>query len=788
MIKNLDDNKLFYRMRFPYMALQTITRNVLVVDSMKLIGDPYFFRDIRMVRLQRQVNDIQCKYILEFLKPLSQQLGFWLVYEVDDVIKYEDIPPYNHGRAAYENQVFFQNVKNILEACDFLTVTTENLRLYYIANYGIDPDKVLVLPNYLPRWWIGEAYDDGRIEREFLKNSSKPRVAFPMSSSHFDIGGKNGFVDDFTEMCAFIRETHRKYHYMLIGHCPKALEDLARDRKIEILPGSDLLNYPRELSQKNIQAIVAPLLDNTFNKCKCVTGDTRIQVEGRGVVNIEDVCGDEFGKHEMEAEVRCLSLDGKYKRITHYFKSPEKEALKRIITRNGYEISGTPYHKIMTKGEWKEFGDIKRGDKITLQQFNISEDAPYVELRIPCLHTKKLSQEKFQRASNMVNCPTLKVTETFAKLFGYLLGDGWFNGSNSIGIVCCDRDTEVIDEVAELIESFGIESKVKKCDDKKATNVYMHSKSFRMLWESLGFVGSIGRGKGNGKNMRVPDFIWNSRKSVVKNFLMGLFESDAGINETSIVFSAKSKSFVKDVQLLLLSLGIKSKRYNRKSYIGEKCYGDHYYLVLTRQWVDEYYKIFGEECFTSKFKRDKVKVIVSKNHSNAYKSQELLEEEVSSAVMCGEDYVYDVCVEDTHCYVANGIISHNSNIKLLEGWALGIPVIAQDLKCYTPYTDMVFRDNDGLQRQLDKLLGNRRHYMSTVRHCRKVVDYGDDKSPNGWWLEKNLQQWYSLYTLPQKTLMFDLTKKPAAAAPAPPPLTQAPVMEASSGDGVVIHL
>ena len=397
-IKSPGDNKLWYRMRFPYMALQTITRNVLVVDSMKLIGDPYFFRDIRMVRLQRQVNDVQCKYILEFLKPLSKQLGFWLVYEVDDVIRYEDIPPYNHGRKAYENQMFYQNVRNILEACDFLTVTTEGLKLYYVANYGIDPDKVLVMPNYLPRWWVGEAYDDRRIEENYLKNSSKPRVIFPMSSSHFDITNINGGVDDFTEMCKFIRDMHKRYHFMIIGHCPKAIEDLASERKIEILPGSDLLNYPRELSQKNVQAIVAPLLDNTFN--------------------------------------------------------------------------------------------------------------------------------------------------------------------------------------------------------------------------------------------------------------------------------------------------------NKKS-----------------------------------------------------------------------------------------------NIKLLEGWSLGIPVIAQDLPCYSPYTDMTFRDNGQLQNQLDGLFKSKKHYMSVVRKCRRIVDYGDGMSPNGWWLEKNLQPWYSLFTLPQKTLTLDLTKKPEVQpAPPLPPLEQSHTMEVSSGDGVVIRL
>ena len=240
----------------------------MIVDSMKLIGDPYFYNDIRMVRLQRQVNDGQCGYFLNFLKPLSEKVGFWLVYEVDDVIKYEDIPLYNHGRNAYANQIFFSNVKNMLKACDFLTVTCSELKKYYVDVFEIDEEKVIVIPNYLPRWWIGEAYDVERLSKRFTENEKKPRIMFPMSSSHFDLTGTNNYIDDFTEMSEFMRANLKNYHFSIVGHAPKIVEDLIRDKKIEVTFGSDLLNYPRELSQRSPQAVIAPLRDNIFNTCK----------------------------------------------------------------------------------------------------------------------------------------------------------------------------------------------------------------------------------------------------------------------------------------------------------------------------------------------------------------------------------------------------------------------------------------------------------------------------------------------------------------------------------------
>jgi len=244
-------------MKYPAWALNTISRNLNFVDSMKLIIDPRFFYDIRVVHLQRQVNDAQAEYFLKFLKPLSENIGFWICYSVDDVIKYEDIPKYNFAREVYNNKQFFANV------------TTDILKQYYVDNYGIQENKVVVIPNYLPRWWVGEIYDIAKQKASYSSNRNKPRIGIPLSSSHYDVKGINDWKDDLTGINNFIRNTTDKYQWVFMGHVPKKLEDLAKDGKIEVIPGSDLLNYPRELWQRGrFQAIVTPLEDNIFNRCK----------------------------------------------------------------------------------------------------------------------------------------------------------------------------------------------------------------------------------------------------------------------------------------------------------------------------------------------------------------------------------------------------------------------------------------------------------------------------------------------------------------------------------------
>lgn len=261
----------FYRMMFPKMSLQTITPFVRFIESFKYVIDPNFYRDIRIIRLQRQVSNSQCEFYLKFLKPVCRSLGIWMVYEIDDVICYDDIPNYNCAKEAFNKDEFYHNVKTMLEISDFITVTTDELKSYYSTKYKIELDKIIVIPNYLPRWWIGETYNIDRqcIQfEEFINNKKKPRIGLPLSSSHYDLSGKNNYVDDITHIVEYIRNTHRQYQWCFIGHVPKQLEDLLRDKKIEILPGSDLLNYPREMWRHNFQCIVAPLQDNIFNNSK----------------------------------------------------------------------------------------------------------------------------------------------------------------------------------------------------------------------------------------------------------------------------------------------------------------------------------------------------------------------------------------------------------------------------------------------------------------------------------------------------------------------------------------
>jgi len=256
-----------YRMKFPAWAAQSLRKDISIVESPKLIHIPGFYQDVRMVRIQRQLADYSFKFVLEFLKPLSEKIGFWLSYEIDDVVGRHDIPRYNSGWQTFQNDKLMMNMKYILQLCDVVTVTTPELGNYYHRKFGVDKNNIIVIPNYLPRWWIGESYDLEKIKAK-IQSEHKPRIGFISSSTHFDLFNRNDGVDDFTHIVDFIRDTVDKYRWVFIGGVPQQLKDLVEDKKIEFNPGFDILNYTRIVNSMKFDLMVAPLQDNVFNRCK----------------------------------------------------------------------------------------------------------------------------------------------------------------------------------------------------------------------------------------------------------------------------------------------------------------------------------------------------------------------------------------------------------------------------------------------------------------------------------------------------------------------------------------
>lgn len=181
------------------------------------------------------------------------------------------IPKFNRGRKPFEGEVPQRSIKMMLNAADFVTVTTDHLREVYHDLYGVPRENIITVPNLLPHSLFGDKYDVEKKVDQFKKNKNKPRIGIVSSLSHYNVDGvredASGYVcrkdrlptgeevwknekgetvpfeqtreivDDIEAIIDCIRETADDYQWVFFGFCPPKLGDLARSKKIEVVPG-----------------------------------------------------------------------------------------------------------------------------------------------------------------------------------------------------------------------------------------------------------------------------------------------------------------------------------------------------------------------------------------------------------------------------------------------------------------------------------------------------------------------------------------------------------------------
>jgi glycosyltransferase involved in cell wall biosynthesis len=230
-----------------------------------MVFDPRWYTGVKSVKVQRQASNDQKEFI-KYLKQVQQDHKFKLIYEVDDVVFREDIPDYNKFKFAFDNDEIRNNCIEIINMCDEVTVTCEYMKKLYQERTG--KKEITVIPNFVPYSWMGHVYDKRRVYDAYDKNKKKPRVLYTGSGAHYDVDNKNGGVDDFSHVLNLVEKTIDKYQWVFVGAFPPPLLRYVQQGKIEFHPWQTLADYPRFIACLNAQVMIAPLLDNSFNRSK----------------------------------------------------------------------------------------------------------------------------------------------------------------------------------------------------------------------------------------------------------------------------------------------------------------------------------------------------------------------------------------------------------------------------------------------------------------------------------------------------------------------------------------
>ena len=253
-----------WRMIWPEHLLNA-HQKLTVHGSTMMNLDPNYFRGTQCVRIQRQATPHQLQFV-KFLKDLSKQLGFRIIYEIDDLVFAEDIPEYNKFKPAFTDPSIRQTAQEIMELCDEITVTCDFMKEYYINKTS--NKNVTVIPNYIPKWWMDRFYNEKKISDNFDRYQVKPRILYAGSGAHFDVDNRVGQNDDFAHVNQVIVDTRHKYQWVFLGAFPLPLQRFIQDGSMEYHPWEQFYNYPEKIAKLNVNMMVAPLQDNNFNKSK----------------------------------------------------------------------------------------------------------------------------------------------------------------------------------------------------------------------------------------------------------------------------------------------------------------------------------------------------------------------------------------------------------------------------------------------------------------------------------------------------------------------------------------
>jgi O-antigen biosynthesis protein len=244
--------------------LMNYHQKAMVQESTVMITNPEWYQGVKVVRIQRQATPHQKEFV-KFLKSLQPQIGFRLVYEIDDIVFREDIPEYNKFKFAFDADEIRNSSMEIMQLCDEVSTTNPFIAKYYKEKANITST---VIPNFPARWWIGNFYNESRIKWLYDQNKKKPRILYAGSGAHFDVDNKTGQKDDFEHVIKAIVDTRHKFQWVFLGAFPLSLKPYIDNKDIEFHQWQRFYEYPKKISELDITMMVAPLQDNNFNKAK----------------------------------------------------------------------------------------------------------------------------------------------------------------------------------------------------------------------------------------------------------------------------------------------------------------------------------------------------------------------------------------------------------------------------------------------------------------------------------------------------------------------------------------
>ena len=416
----------------------------------------------------------------------------------------------------------------------------------------------------------------------------------------------------------------------------------------------------------------------------CIIGDSLVSTD-KGLEKIEDLVSKEVEvATDNRVQIRIINHEGQISLMNQekegisFNKSPKiwcsgTKPTFKLITKKGYEITATQDHKIMTSKGFKELSSLTKEDKILIQKgegkFNSNND-----LNI------KVEVSPKNNHFYPFNFPT-KWSKELGQILGWTIGDG-FVVDDRLELIFANDEIDILNNFKNFMDEVYGNREGSIVDYDSTKHLLYASKFVTQFMRKLG-VKSV-----NAEFKTVPQSIFTATKEAVIGFLQGLFSADGTISVDNkkgnyyVRLTSKSEKLLKEVQIILLNLGVLSTIYNRERDPEIK----FTYTTVKGEYKEyEYDGKLWELHLSKKSARKFLEEINFLGEKHQKKVQEFLKHKqykdnffdtLVSIEYQGEQKVYDLSEPNTHSFITNGIVIHNcGEISLEDGGACNLSAI-----------------------------------------------------------------------------------------------------------------
>ena len=383
----------------------------------------------------------------------------------------------------------------------------------------------------------------------------------------------------------------------------------------------------------------------------CLLSDSYIKTNN-GIKEIKDIVkGDIVYGFDMKTQKLITS------NVLDVVCNGEKNVFN-ISTAHNF-IKATDNHKILTydysdnEFKYKFVADLNIGDGLVINKSDNYQENIKINKSVEIKEHNGRIYDDF--ACDLKHIPDY-IDEDFAKMFGFLLGDGGVNNKRPYMVYFAYGVHETINKkYIELLQKFSgkeIYLRKNKFYDNGIASAVVNSKSLATVLSNMEF-------SGNARTKRIPKWVYSTSKEIRKAFLEGMMDADGCVNIDKwnckrFQIQLSNYALINDIKLLAQSLGYKTGSINkRKPRKKDLLINGNKVINVTDSYVLYFYESENTQTKSSDIKNRK--------------TDDFIVEKIKSIEPDGKGFVYDIHVDnENHNFFANGVVVHNSILNKIR--------------------------------------------------------------------------------------------------------------------------